>query len=148
MLEKGGDLSKGGRPTKYSNILADHICVLLMNGESLIKICKKEDMPTRETIYQWLLKYKDFSDNYARARQIQADYYAELLVDESLLATDKDSAAAARAKFQALSWYAGKIKPKKYGEYRNGLEDEDKKPDPGDVTARLLEYVERHTGKS
>ena len=42
-------------------------------GESLRKICKAPGMPNRATVHRWLLSDTDFCDQYARAREIQAE---------------------------------------------------------------------------
>ena len=72
---------KMGRPSKYSDHLAQVICLRIAEGESLNKICKDDEMPERVTIYRWLLQKEDFCNNYARAREDQAETHADEIVD-------------------------------------------------------------------
>lgn len=59
------------RPTDYSDQLADEICVRIISGRSLNKVCRDEDMPCRDTAYLWLSKHTYFSDKYTLAAQIR-----------------------------------------------------------------------------
>lgn len=72
-----------GRPPKYSDDLAVEICSRIAGGESLVSICKDEDMPERQTVYRWLFddEHKFLSDRYAEARKIQAETLADELFD-------------------------------------------------------------------
>jgi hypothetical protein len=71
---------KRGRPSDYSAEIADTICDRLAGGESLRAICADAGMPNRATISRWLARYEEFRDQYAFAREWQA----ECLVDEIL----------------------------------------------------------------
>lgn len=106
-----------GRPTKYSQEMADKICGLISNGMSLRAICNVNGMPARGTVYQWLSENIEFQDQYTRARVEQADYFAEEIV-EIADSVEADSAAVAKARLQvdARKWAASKLAPKKYGE--------------------------------
>lgn len=107
---------KQGRPSIYSEELAAEICRRLMEGESLRQICEDDAMPTRTTVHDWLANKDDFSVQYARARELQADTYADDIIAEADKANDKDSAAAAKVKVDARKWVASKLKPKRYGD--------------------------------
>lgn len=52
-----------------------------MDGDSLRTICQAEDMPHRATVFRWLLTREDFRDHYARAREVQAECWADESVD-------------------------------------------------------------------
>ena len=76
--------SKGGRPSEYTDEIADKICEMLATSDrGLSDICMSEDMPGRSTVYQWLNANKGFADKYARAKDMQADYMAELVLKVS-----------------------------------------------------------------
>jgi hypothetical protein len=48
-----------GRPTDYTEALAEEICLRLAEGESLVSICREEGMPRRAAVFRWLqLKLK------------------------------------------------------------------------------------------
>lgn len=120
-----------GRPSIWSQELADKICARLVEGESLRAICRDDEMPATSTIFKWLREVKGFSDQYTRAKEEQADTFADEIVaiaDEAdtvvkdmgdgLTAVTFDSVAVARNRLRvdARKWVASKLKPKKYGD--------------------------------
>lgn len=108
---------KTGRPSKYSDELVEKICEKIANGRSLRSICAEAGMPTMSTVCKWLSENKEFSEQYARAREKQADYFAEEII-EIADSAEAESAAVSKAKLQidARKWAASKIAPKKYGD--------------------------------
>jgi hypothetical protein len=70
-------------------------------------------MPASSAIYRWLDTNQIFKEQYTQARIKQADYYAEMIVDEAFSSHD---AAIGRLRMDALKWAASKIAPKKYGD--------------------------------
>ena len=60
-------------PDGYGQDTADSICDRLADGESLRKICRSDDMPSTSTVCKWLGKNGEFAEQYARAREMQAD---------------------------------------------------------------------------
>ncbi|MBS5835233.1 MAG: hypothetical protein KIC74_00165 [Neisseria sp.] len=106
-----------GRPSKFSQGLAEKICEQIAHGKSLRAICAEDDMPSTSTVCKWLNENQDFSEQYARARGRQADHYFEEIV-EIADSVEADSAAVAKARLQvdARKWAASKLAPKKYGE--------------------------------
>jgi hypothetical protein len=105
---------------EYTKELGDEICALLLEGNSLVKACKETGAEYR-TIFKWIKEYPDFADNYTHAREMQADSLADGILDiadDSALASDDR-----RVKIDARKWYAGKLKPKKYGEKQLGDAD-------------------------
>lgn len=106
-----------GRPTDYTKDMADKICEKISGGLSLRAICAEAGMPARGTVYRWLIENADFQDQYTRAREKQADYFAEEII-EIADSAEADSAAVAKARLQvdARKWAASKIAPKKYGD--------------------------------
>ena len=108
---------KLGRPTDYTKDMADKICEKISGGLSLRAICAEAGMPARGTIYRWLIENADFQDQYTRAREKQADYFAEEII-EIADSAEAESAAVSKAKLQidARKWAASKIAPKRYGD--------------------------------
>lgn len=125
---------KMGRPTIFSQQLADIICIRIAEGESLREICRDEDMPERVTIYRWLQADPDFCNHYTRAREDQADTLADEIIaiadeqPEIIAVTDKRTGELIEHKLDgaflqwqknridARKWTAMKLKPKKYGD--------------------------------
>lgn len=93
--------------------MAERICSLIADGLSLRKVCEADDMPDKETVRRWLIADEAFRAQYARARDEQADFYADELVE---IADTEDDPAKARVRVDARKWVASKLKPKKYGE--------------------------------
>jgi ribosomal protein S7 len=85
----------------------------MANGETLRKIVLDDHMPVSSAIYRWLDTNQIFKEQYTQARIKQADYYAEMIVDEAFNSHD---AAIGRLRMDALKWAASKIAPKKYGD--------------------------------
>jgi len=121
----GNEKKSIGRPTDYSEELADCICEMLMDGISLRDICKRDDMPNRATVFRWLRKYEDFSDQYARARIEMADaIFDEVLAIADDCSQDRDvkgqfnheHVQRSKLRIDARKWMAGKLRPKVYGE--------------------------------
>ena len=109
-------MNKLGRPTKYSETVSDDICDRIANGKSLINICGELNLSYSQVMV-WLRKYPDFTDKYARAREIQADWYADEIISVIDNAkSDRNEIERAKIKIDALKWIASKLKPKKYGD--------------------------------
>jgi hypothetical protein len=104
---------KLGRPTVFSKEVCDEICDRLAHGETLRSILADDHLPVRSAVYRWLDENEDFKDQYAQARVKQADYYAEMIVDEAFSSND---AAIGRLRMDALKWASSKLAPKKYGD--------------------------------
>jgi hypothetical protein len=74
-----GTKGKPGRPSLYTPELADEICYRLAEGKSLRSICEADDMPHWRTVMKWLFfdKHDGFIQQYARAREAQAEYWID-----------------------------------------------------------------------
>jgi hypothetical protein len=117
-----------GRPSDYSDGIVTAICDRLIQGDSLLKICKDEGMPDRVTIYRWLEKHDAFRNKYARAREAMMDYYADLIrdiafddsgdffIEDGRTVADHARVQRARLKVDALKWIASKLAPRQYGD--------------------------------
>jgi hypothetical protein len=92
-----------------------HVCTAIAEGRALREICREDIgmVPSIETIRAWLLDDADFSARYARAREAQAEHYADEIV--SIADTEPD-AARARNRIDARKWKASKMAPKVYGD--------------------------------
>lgn len=114
-----------GRPSDFTPEIANEICERLSKGESLRKICESsEELPAARTVHRWLASEAEWSEafrqQYARAREAQADFYAEEVIDISdgdpFAEPDATAVARDRLRIDARKWYAGKLAPKKYGD--------------------------------
>lgn len=117
------------RSSEYTQDTADLICERLANGESLRAICCDVEMPAQSTVFKWLSEQPAFSKQYASAREAQADFMADEILqiaddglndtyidDDGKQRTDQDVIARSRLRVDARKWLASKMAPKKYGD--------------------------------
>lgn len=110
------------------------ICERIADGESLRQICSDDGMPGTSTVFVWLSQDPQFVEQYARAREAQADaMFDDILsiaddgrndwmekrnADGQVIGWQENGEAIRRSQLRidARKWMAGKLKPKKYGE--------------------------------
>ncbi len=99
-----------GRPTTFTESLAEDICNRIANGQMLGAICEKPGMPNRRTIYRWLEENEEFAKCFRMARRISADALVEQGLD---ILDEADPSTASLANFRAnfRKWLAGKMSP-------------------------------------
>lgn len=109
-------------------------------------------MPNKATVFRWLAIHNAFSDQYARARETQADSLADEILDiaddssrdtyedkDGHTKTDQEVIARSRLRVDARKWLAGKLRPKKYGEkIEQTMQGPEGGPIQGDVTIRFI----------
>lgn len=123
-----------GRPSDFSQEKADAICERLIEGESLRSICLVDDMPHASTVCRWLAKDADFREQYAHAREAQADTLTDEMLDIADDGTNDwmerkndegdvvrveyngDAVQRSKLRIDTRKWYASKLAPKKYGD--------------------------------
>jgi hypothetical protein len=89
-----------GRPSLYTEELADEICLRMAEGESLRAICAEAGKPNFSTVMQWVIEDRGgFHAMYRRAREVQAHNLAERALEIAFTATD---AQKGRLAFDAL----------------------------------------------
>ena len=103
-----------GRPSIYTQEIADTICKALAEGKSLRSICREEGMPTEATVRMWAADDREgFYSQYTRARDIGLDCVAEEVFE---IADHGSDHQRDRLKFDARRWYLSKLAPKRYGD--------------------------------
>ena len=110
---------RGRPPLQFSQAVANEICERIADRESLRSICKDAKFPGLTTVFKWLSENEEFANQYARARELQAEAYADEIV--SISDGDGDDEAPAdptrdRLRVDARKWVASKLLPKKYGD--------------------------------
>lgn len=144
----------GGRPTKYEPKVAEAICEMMIAGEGLVKICARPGMPGRSTVHRWLNEHQEFRDTYARARELQADFYAEECIQiadddsqdildigetgDKRMITNSAAVARARERINARKWAASQMAPKKWGQQLTQTEISGKDGGPLEITVNVL----------
>lgn len=118
-----------GAPSSFTQKIGDLICEALAEGHSLRAICKTDNMPNKATVFRWLADNELFRDQYARAREAQADCLFDDILsiaddgandtysdEDGKQRTDFDVIARSKLRVDARKWMAGKLKPKVYGD--------------------------------
>lgn len=117
---------------EFSQDVFDRICERIADGESLRAICADQGMPSKSNVFRWLAANKDAADQYARARDAQADAIFDEILDiadnavndwmETHGADDVGYRAngehiqRSKLRIEARKWMAGKLRPKVYGD--------------------------------
>lgn len=123
-----------GRPSSFTQELADTICERIADGESLRSICLDEDMPSKSMVFRWLATNVEFRDQYTIAREVQADAIFDEVIDIADDASNDwmerkngdgesigwqlngDHVRRSQLRIDARKWIAGKLRPKVYGD--------------------------------
>lgn len=119
-----------GRPSDYSEYTAGILCARIVEGESLKKICRDEDMPGVVTVFQWLRRHTDFAHQYALAMEQRAETHVEEMFEiaddvsndtiedpeTGKLRANSEWINRSRLRVDVRKWHAGRMKPKKYGD--------------------------------
>ena len=121
-----------GRPSTYSQQIADEVCRRLAGGESLRAICRDEGIPDESTVRLWALDDREgFAAQYARAREVQflaiADELLEIADDgrnDWMQRTGNDGGwdlngehiQRSRVRIDTRKWMLSKMLPKVYGD--------------------------------
>lgn len=126
----------------FSKEKADAICEeLATSSKSLRTICAQKDMPAIRTVLYWLSEgenlnakdhFKAFTRQYTRAREMQADFLAEEIIEiaddgsnDYMTITkgvmeynveNKELTNRSRLRVDSRKWIASKLKPKRYGD--------------------------------
>ncbi len=164
---KSGARRGPGRPTRYTPKVAADICTRLAEGESLRAICRDDAMPSLSTVTGWLFdgEHEEFSEQYARAREVQAEVLADELADiadeaTGDLTTDKDGKAVvdhehiqrSRLRVDTRKWIASKLLPKRYGDKLQHTGEGGGpirvRPDLSKLTDEDLDVLERILGRA
>ena len=96
---------------------ASRVCRRLAAGETLEAICTEKDMPTVETVRDWMMDSADFHGRYLRAKQV----YAERLTEEVVAIADALAEGASeqetrrqRLRIEARKWVASRLAPRPF----------------------------------
>lgn len=137
--------NKVGRPTKYTQELADSICAELALGKSIRTVCAEDDMPSVATIFNWFRSQPEFLEQYTRAKEESADAMAEevlYIADTQKVGVTKtikpsgeeikeeDMLGHRRLQIETRKWLMAKMKPKKYGDKLDMTSDGKALPTP------------------
>ena len=117
--------------TMFNQQTADAVCELLADGKSLRAACEELGVK-RTTIHDWARDVKEFSDQYARAREIGYKLLADQILeiadtpllgvetkikdDGSREVTEGDMLGHRKLQVDSRKWMLSKMLPKIYGD--------------------------------
>jgi hypothetical protein len=126
--------AKAQKTGKYTPELAQEIFHRISMGESLLKICGDEGMPTRQAVYNWVSGDESLALQFARAREEGCDALAEEALhisntphlghkkiytagegDESMTVTEEDMLGHRKLQIETRLKLLACWNPKKYG---------------------------------
>lgn len=121
-----------GRPTDYTEEIADKIVLEFSTTNKSIRTVCKEIGISPVTLYNWMDDNEEFMKRYVRAREAQADLLAEEILEiadasnNDTMTVNKNGKEVeventewvnrSKLKIDARKWIASKLKPKTYGE--------------------------------
>jgi hypothetical protein len=124
-----------GRPSFFTEKLADEICELIAGGATTREIAQLEHMPNRCTIIAWGLghakaaKEAGFPERYQAALVARCEVWAEDTIaiaddneadsytdDEGRVQWNFDHINRARLRITSRQWYASKIARSRFGD--------------------------------
>lgn len=120
-----------GRPSLFTQEIADEICERIADGDSLRAICRDDNMPRRTTVFRWLDADEQFRGQYARACEARESELFDQIIEiadtpqigtksvskaSGIEITEADMIEHRRLQVEARKWALGKMAPKKYGD--------------------------------
>jgi hypothetical protein len=123
------DETQTGRPTLFTQELADRICLRLAEVGNLRAVCREEGMPAESTVRHWVLEDREgFKAKYNDARELGYHAMADEVLDiaddgrndwmerEGQPVINGEHIARSRLRFDARRWLLSKALPKVYGD--------------------------------
>lgn len=137
------------------------ICERIMVGESVLAICRDDDMPSRSTVMSWIAKDLTFRAAYLAAKAMLAETLAEEIIEigddssadwvetEDGKELDREHVQRSKLRCDNRKWLAARLAPKRYGEasmLRIGdLNSDPREFSPEERFARLAALTVRHS---
>lgn len=108
---------KMGRPSIFTDELANEICERVSLGRSLRSVCLDKDMPTKTTVMRWLDENEDFCDQYRRAcEEREVTHFEEMLTIADEVLPETAEVARAKLRIDTRKWVLARMNPKKYSD--------------------------------
>ena len=139
-----------GRPSLYSDKIADTIVEKLSQGQTLTSICKEPNMPTIRTIQYWAAERPNFFAMISRAREAGAEHLIGELQDKmvtlvEMSENEDETKLPPKERMEALRLYAGHVQwmtarmnPRRYSE--RVLAEMAKQPEPAVEKAPPIDW--------
>jgi len=114
-----------GRPTRRSAAVAAQLLERVANGESLARVCRDANAPSRSTVHKWLADDPDFSDMYARACAMRTHLLCEEIIaiadgeeppwDDDSNSRGVGTVEALKLRIDARKWVIARMEPRRHG---------------------------------
>lgn len=131
MAGKKRGAPRRGQPSKREKIPA--ILARIAAGESLVAICRDEDMPSRELFFRWLKSDEDLQTLYAIAMEQRADALFDEMFEiaddarndwmerqtksgDTYEVLNKEAVMRSSLRVDVRKWALARMNPKKYGD--------------------------------
>lgn len=111
-----------GRPTKYTPELQEALCDALRQGMTVEEACKSVGIQP-SSYYGWTHHYPEFLEAVTRARIERAVAWVDRAVEETLRATDKESAHIARVRADIMLRAAQMSDPARFATHQKVQHD-------------------------
>jgi len=123
-----------GRPSSFTPEIAQEICQKIGDGLSLRDICSEAGMPSRQAVNRWLHENENFRYQYAHARELQIQHYADEILqiandgrNDWMIREDAktghqstvpntDHIQRSKLRVDTYKWLLGKLAPKVFGD--------------------------------
>lgn len=138
-------MTERGRPSTFDRAIADQIIERVSAGETLRQVCRSEGMPPESTVRNWAVyDYDGFGAQYARARDLQMEAWADETIDiaddarndwierenartgATFIALNEEAVSRARIRIDQRKWLMSKWKPSQYGDKLTHVGDAEK----------------------
>ena len=113
----------------YAAEVREAVIERIKEGKSLRMIAEIDGMPSPPTVMDWVRQDKDFSEQYVRAKEVQAHLMAEEILsisddgsndtytdERGVERTDVDVIARSKLRVDSRKWLLSKMLPKVYGD--------------------------------
>lgn len=107
------DQVKTGRPTDYTQEIAESICSWIAGGKSLRAYCRQDGTPDVTTVCRWIVRHDEFRQQYTQAREAAGYAHGDGVIEVVELLRDGDiDPQTAKAMMDGLKWAAERMAPK------------------------------------
>ena len=116
-----------GRPSLYTDKLAEEIAEKVANGATIKEAIAGPNMPSMRTVMQWAAEKPHFRTILLRAREAQVESLVGMMWEEALNADD-GNIRTAQLRVNTIQWLLARYSPKKFSE--RVLAEIAKQPEP------------------
>jgi hypothetical protein len=104
-----------GRPSTYSDAIADAIVDAIAEGGLITRICQKDGFPDYKTFRRWRDERDDFAKRIAHARKDQSEVYRDEITELNA-SMDAANWQYVNARIRNTQWLLGKLNSAQYGD--------------------------------